>query len=792
MFEKSKSCTYRKSNIMVVAVATLAFSIGINSTAHAEDVYINDYNGLMAINQHIIDGVDDENEYFLNSNIELPTLDVVAEQARTYIEGIFRGVFDGQGHTLSNLNAPLFDVIGGVQLVDDEFVNVPGEVRNLGVKTSEVGIIGDASGEKVGVLAGELSGGSLVDRVGVAGSISTTAGDSAGGLVGVAGYGTTISNSHSLVSINTVAVIDAQGNNVSGIVGGLVGLLDSGTISNSTSTGPVLTTSGRTFAGGLVGLATDATIENSSSSSDVTIADNDGNLLEGAAGGLVGLMGTTNIYNSSASGAVTSTGSSGIIFGPMGTGGLVGFSGYGSSIYNSWATGDVDSQSSYTGGLIGLNYESQIGATSASGSVTVNGGLLDDIVMVGGLVGYSDVQIGSSNASGDVTVNSNNEIQFVGGLVGMGYGVSDSAASGSVTARNVDSIVRGIGGLAGAISNAIDHSAASGDVSTSGGYGIEIGGLVGLIDYDVNNSSASGNVLVENVTENGQNSYAVGGLVGRGGVPRPSNGGVIRNSSATGNVTAPGGYFVGGLAGEVSAIYNSVASGVTVGGTGVGLLAGYVDSELEDSMYLTPYEGALRFGGAEGDGVRDNYVSFNLVYNESGDPVLDNNGDPVRVYNPQGLIDGVVVGPEYLLGPSEPPMYEGAELLNYVSETSNWGENPYVNSGRPYILALREFGFYTDKTPKPTAASIAYVNSNPKFTQADSTILRLFLYLAGDESILITVEDFEVLGVTGVNEKNLPVLLKLLKKVDMLTLNQKTITENVKIADELLKKKKKK
>jgi hypothetical protein len=787
VFEKPKTCAYRKSNIMVVAVATLAFSVGINSSANAVDVYINDYSGLEAINTDILNGDDIENTYFLNSNIELPSLDVVAEEARTYIEGIFRGIFDGQGHTLSNLNAPLFDVIGGVQLVDDEFVNAPGEVRNLGVKTGEAGIIGDASGEKVGVLAGELSGGSLVDRVGVAGSISTTAGDSAGGLVGVAGYGTTISNSHSLVSINTVAVIDAEGNNVSGIVGGLVGLLDSGTISNSTSTGPVSTTSGSTFAGGLVGLATDATIGDSSSSSDVTIADNDGNLLEGAAGGLVGIMATTNIYNSSASGAVTSTGSSGIIFGPMGTGGLVGFSGYGSSIYNSWATGDVDSQSSYTGGLIGLNYDSQIGATSASGSVTVNGGLLDDIVMVGGLVGYSDVQIGNSSASGDVTVNSNNEIQFVGGLVGMGYGVSDSAASGSVTARNVASLVIGIGGLAGAIWNVIDHSAAIGDVSTSGGYATEIGGLVGVIDNDVNNSSASGNVLVENISGNGPNSIAVGGLVGRGGsTPRPNYGGVIRNSSATGDVTAPGGYRVGGLAGEVNAIYNSIASGVTDGGTEIGLLAGFVATEygsdmtnpliggIFDSVYLPdPEEQRL---SADIEGVTLNAVTQDL----SGDA------------NPQGLIDGVVVGPQYLLGPTEPPMYEGAELLNYMSETSVWGENPFVNSGRPYILALREFGFYTDKTPKPTAASIAYVNSNPKFTQPDSTILRLFLYLAGDESILITVEDFEVLGVTGVNEKNLPVLLKLLKKVDMLTLNQKTITENVKIADELLKKKKKK
>jgi hypothetical protein len=43
-----------------------------------------------------------------------------------------------------------------------------------------------------------------------------------------------------------------------------------------------------------------------------------------------------------------------------------------------------------------------------------------------------------------------------------------------------------------------------------------------------------------------------------------------------------------------------------------------------------------------------------------------------------------------------------------------------------------------------------------------------------------------------VNNRNLPVLLKLLKDVDLLTLDLNTINKYVKIADELLKKKKKK
>ena len=752
MFEKPKTCAYRKSNIMVVAVATLAFSIGINSTAHAADVYINDYNGLMAINQHIIDGVDDDNEYFLNSNIELPTLDVVAEQARTYIEGIFRGVFDGQGHTLSNLNAPLFDVIGdatylaydvnGEQILDDQGNPIetypgdwswvpdfaaPGSVRNLGLKTGEAGIIGDASDGYVGVLAGQLGAGSSIDRVGVSGSISTTVGDTAGGLVGLAGYGTEISNSHALVSINSAG----QGQ-VTGVAGGLVGELIYGNIYNSTSTGSVSTTSGYSAMGGLVGVSSNGYIENSSSSGDVTVSGNDTQLFQGAVGGLVGALIDGQIYNSSASGDVTTTGNSinsmgmGMGFFGGATGGLVGLTASAANVFNSSASGDVSSQSSFTGGLIGFAIADDmnggsISGNSAFGSVTVAIGenfydteLLDDplglnqltIQNVGGLVGYSSVMISSSSAHGIVHVSSSAlsgaEIRYVGGLVGEGYGVSQSIASGSVTAISGDSNVAGIGGLAGVVWISVGNSAASGYVSTTGDGSYGIGGLVGISGTDqfigeITNSYASGNVL-----HTGSDSGEIGGLVGTGYG--------IYDSSATGDVTA-----IGDDNGNVNAL-----------------------------------------------------VGFSTL-------------------EPQTDIAGV--GPTYPPGPTEPEMLEGADLLNYMSETSVWGENPYVNSGRPYILALREFGFYTDKTPKQM---MQYVNSNPKFTQADSTILRLCLYLAGDESILITVKDFEALGVTGVNEKNLPVLLKLLKEVDMQTINQKTITENVKIADELLKKMKKK
>jgi len=726
---------------MVVAVATLAFSVGINSTANAAD--INNATELLRINDDIDANLDIGEHYYLQSNIDLSGI-TFEDPLYTYIKNSFRGIFDGQGHTIYNLAAPLFDVIGG-NFYDDatgQYIYQPGEVRNLGLKTGESGIVGDASNGYVGVLAGGLDDESTVDSVGVSGSISTRAGDAAGGLVGFAGDGSTISNSHSLVSINTVAAIDDQGNNVPGIAGGLVGQLNYGTITNSTSTGSVSTSSGYAAMGGLVGLSINGNIENSSASGNVTISGNDKELFQGAAGGLVGAMIYSNVANSSASGDVTTTGNStnfmggmGFINGPGGTGGLVGAVDYGSNVYNSSASGDVSSQSSNTGGLVGWVNGGYISGNSAVGDVTVAiGKIFYDvpdpidpqlppvelmIESVGGLVGYSSSTISSSYAEGIVhvstSVESRADIRFVGGLVGEGYGVAQSVAFGDVTAESGSSNVTGIGGLAGVVWTSVWNSAAVGDVTTTGDGSSGIGGLVGIsgvgfqqFNGEISNSYASGDVL-----HTGAESGDIGGLVGTGY-------GII-DSSATGVVTAIG-----------------------------------ANSEVN------------AFAG-----------SYNFIDNE---------------FNVAG------VGPTYPPGPTEPPMYEGAQLLNYINESASsdaWDQDPAVIGDRPYIQALLEFGFYTDdffvkKTPKPTAAAIAYVNSNPKFTQAESTILRLFLYLAGDESIRITIKDFEVLGATGVNEKNLPVLLKLLKKVELSTLDLTVINKNIKIADELLKKKKKK
>ena len=730
MFEKRTPCTYRKSSIMVVSAATLAFSLGINSAANAVDVLINDHAGLTGISQAVIDDLlDDEiadNVYILNSNIDLSPV-VVSEDVFTYISGTFRGIFDGNGYNISNLSAPLFDVIGnGIET---------SEVKNVGLSTTANGITGDAGGNRVGILAGLLASNSSVSSVAVSGAISTVASDIAGGLVGEAGWESNISNSSTSVTITTAGQVDEYETPIQGIAGGLVGYGYGVVIENSTSAGSVTSTSGYAVVGGLIGDAVVSTILNSSSSVNVSIGGDD--QTGGYVGGLVGDMDYGTVENSSASGAVNA------ISGSSGTGGLVGR--FWGEIINSSASGPVSSVTEAVGGLVGWGYGS-ISHSSATGSVSVNSGA-ESIGAVGGLVGVSFVDIQSSYASGPVTVESESSINCVGGLVGCGYGVFDSSADGSVTVTSVNSSATDIGGLVGSTyGESVLRSSATGHVTVTGNESSRIGGLVGSAG-DILDSFATGKVLMVGDAE------MVGGLAGSA-----NN---ITNSSATGDVTAENGINVGGLVGDGNNVTNSEASGAIIGESEVGLLAGFLGYEILNSIY-TPDLDAQQLSAHGGITIFD---------------------------NPEALGLSGPIGPELTPGADLP---SGADLLNIDNDPVVWGENSYVNYGLPYILTLRAYGFYHESFPSASVVAVpvavAPVNLNPKYSEEVSTILRLWLYLAGDDSIRITVSDFTVLGVAGVNKANLPILLKLLKGVDLITLDVSTIKKNVKIADELLKK----
>jgi fibronectin-binding autotransporter adhesin len=210
------------------------------------------------------------------------------------------------------------------------------------------------------------------------------------------------------VSNATVRDIGVVGGSVDspGPVGGLVGYLSNGSISNSYATDAV--------KGG------------------------------GQVGGLVGYSDRGSISSSYATGAVS---------GAYYVGGLVGelgfFSGSGDSITNSYATGAVSSDASDVGGLVGYS-TGRIGNSYASGTVTITG----NGNSAGGLVGDNDPTgiIENSYAFGAVFAGPGTST--VGGLVGYNYegAISNSYATGAVQSISPINPINGpfdLGGLLG-------------------------------------------------------------------------------------------------------------------------------------------------------------------------------------------------------------------------------------------------------------------------------------------------------------------------------------------------------
>ncbi len=202
-------------------------------------------------------------------------------------------------------------------------------------------------------------------------------------------------------------------------VGGLVGYISGGTVSNSYATDGV--TAGSEAVGGLVGRNYDGgTISNSYATGSVSS-------ISGYAGGLV----------ADNNGTVIDSFATGNVSGNNNVGGLAG--GGGGPITNSYATGDVSGPSADIGGLVGGYGFGTITNSYATGSV--NGGATGE--HVGGLVGYIVLgEIVNSYATGAVTGN----YQNIGGLVGSN---SNSTITTSYSTGHVTSTGSSVGALVG-------------------------------------------------------------------------------------------------------------------------------------------------------------------------------------------------------------------------------------------------------------------------------------------------------------------------------------------------------
>jgi filamentous hemagglutinin family protein len=415
----------------------------------------------------------------------------------------FSGVFDGMGHTISNLtitnpgtsNAGLFGAMSGT-------------ARNVNLTNANITV--DGSTSNVGVIAGTSSG--TLTNVNAGGMIHVLSSGSVGGLVGnsngtiwgssastgfdfsnatylnyvggLAGQANGVNNSSASGSINaplsayafggligygTAAISNsyATGNITAPFrryVGGLVGYDSYANVTNSYATGALTATGTRSYtAGGLLGYGQNATITNSYSNSVLSFTSPNN---YASVGGLAGNSSYVNIVGSHFTGNISASNSSTV-------GGLIGYDSYNSNITNSYSTANITAGSNSTvGGLAGTLYRNLTNSFS-TGNVTAG-----DNSYVGGLIGSQFSSSGSvavSYALGAVTAGNNST---AGGLVGYNLApLTDVYARGAVTA-GTGSTVGGLAGQNASSSATVTNGYSSGLVTV--GSGSTAGGLVGI------------------------------------------------------------------------------------------------------------------------------------------------------------------------------------------------------------------------------------------------------------------------------------------------------------------------
>jgi hypothetical protein len=305
----------------------------------------------------------------------------------------FTGVFDGNGHTLSNFT---YDSNDKDYIGLFGYVGIGGEIKDVGMIDADVNA---ETGNYVSSLVGYLENGTInnchTEGVYIAG------GKYIGAMVG--------RNSGFPGGTGRIVNCDATGVvNGNYMTGGLVGSIYLGWLSDCNS---AVTVVGNEYTGGLVGWNSSLSIVTNCFATGTV----DGN---SSTGGLLGSAGAL-VSNCYATGDVN-----GIDY----TGGLIGDCEFQVSATNCHATGSVNG-TNYTGGLVGIGE----GFSNCYATGDVNG-----FNNTGGFAG-SGGYIWNSYASGNVNGDSN-----IGGLVGyIRMGVYNCYAAGAVSGND------NIGGLVG-------------------------------------------------------------------------------------------------------------------------------------------------------------------------------------------------------------------------------------------------------------------------------------------------------------------------------------------------------
>lgn len=328
-----------------------------NETAYT---VINSVNDLQAINDSA-DNFASGKRYALGKDLDLGEIDNWTPLGVTGGSTVsFDGVFNGMGHTVSNLTSSrngLFEHVGRAQFDEG--------APSVSDPTVAFGVVPEFAG---------------VSNVGVVNvNVDCTADCAANGsysIGGLAGYA-----EGQMTNVFSTGKINARytaSNSTQSSAGGLYGLF-SGYAKNNYSTVD-LTTAGFAYVGGLTGESGSGYIGNSQASGDIAF-DSLGRT-KAHVGGFVGYSHGTTIIASSASGDVTAKGGY--------VGGFAGYVEMGTLISNSKASGDVYLDDSVyarddaAGGFVGMIYDGSVAFSSSSGRVR---SALGDHTYVGGFSG---------------------------------------------------------------------------------------------------------------------------------------------------------------------------------------------------------------------------------------------------------------------------------------------------------------------------------------------------------------------------------------------------------------------
>ncbi len=385
--------------------------------------------------------------------------------------------------------------------------------------------------------------------------------DDVGGLVGqFTNTAGTIANSYATGNVTS------PGNSVGGLVGFLVGT----ELSNSHATGTVY--GGGDYVGGLVGQS----VRNTIASSYATGAANSGGRY---VGGLLGASLKSVVSDSYANGDVTGLLYVGGLIGIINTNADIGFSGAGSTIERTYATGTVTGAGTSIGGLIGYsaladNVVSQSFATGAvvntssagigvGGLIGRNAGTVQDVyatgavlsagTMVGGLIGFNVGNVSSGYSTGVVKGSG-----LVGGFIGRNSGTITSSAfntetSGQTAAFGLDAAGQDAN-VAGLTTTQLQHAG----LPTGFDPTIWAGGTGGLYPY-IQSFFPNGVEAISGMAQSTGGTAAAGGQVAIYADETLLGGGKA-------SVGANGYYYVAVAAGTFAPAGNKVGTTLTLAG----------------------------------------------------------------------------------------------------------------------------------------------------------------------------------------------------------------------------------